>query len=171
MDSNYFSGCTTTAELKTQYRKLAFQYHPDRNPGDDTCTAKMKEINALYDTLVAQAQRQERPRKPDETQERADSRYAYYEQGDTLVREKIMAIVHLEGLEIEICGWWIWVGGNTREHKEVLKAAGYRWSGQKARWYFAGVKSHGRGTYDMDDIREAYGSERVETRRRSYLAN
>jgi molecular chaperone DnaJ len=38
-------------ELKASYRKLAMQFHPDRNPGDAACEAKFKEINEAYDTL------------------------------------------------------------------------------------------------------------------------
>lgn len=38
-------------ELKKAYRKLAMQYHPDRNPGDKTAEQKFKEINEAYDVL------------------------------------------------------------------------------------------------------------------------
>jgi molecular chaperone DnaJ len=38
-------------DLKAAYRKLAMQFHPDRNPGDAACEAKFKEINEAYDTL------------------------------------------------------------------------------------------------------------------------
>lgn len=37
--------------LKSSYRKLAMQYHPDRNPGDADCEAKFKAINEAYDCL------------------------------------------------------------------------------------------------------------------------
>ncbi len=37
--------------LKKAYRKLAMQYHPDRNPGDSACEHKFKEINEAYDVL------------------------------------------------------------------------------------------------------------------------
>lgn len=38
-------------ELKRAYRKLAMQYHPDRNPGDHKAEHKFKEINEAYDVL------------------------------------------------------------------------------------------------------------------------
>ncbi len=39
-----------TREIKSAYRKLAKQYHPDANPGEDT-TEKFQEINRAYEVL------------------------------------------------------------------------------------------------------------------------
>jgi molecular chaperone DnaJ len=38
-------------EIKKAYRKLVFQYHPDRNPGDRTAEEKIREINAAYEVV------------------------------------------------------------------------------------------------------------------------
>lgn len=38
-------------ELKSAYRKLAMQYHPDRNPGDATAEEKFKEAAEAYSVL------------------------------------------------------------------------------------------------------------------------
>lgn len=38
-------------DLKKAYRKLAMQYHPDRNPGDKSAEEKFKEISHAYDVL------------------------------------------------------------------------------------------------------------------------
>lgn len=38
-------------ELKTAYRKLAMQYHPDRNPDDPTAEEKFKECSEAYQVL------------------------------------------------------------------------------------------------------------------------
>ncbi|MBI2421033.1 MAG: DnaJ domain-containing protein [Candidatus Levybacteria bacterium] len=39
------------AEIKKAYRKLALQYHPDRNKGDKTSEEKFKEVTKAYEVL------------------------------------------------------------------------------------------------------------------------
>ena len=41
----------TDQELKTAYRKLAMQYHPDRNPDDPSAEEKFKECSEAYQVL------------------------------------------------------------------------------------------------------------------------
>ncbi|PHP68975.1 molecular chaperone DnaJ [Zhengella mangrovi] len=38
-------------ELKSAFRKLAMQYHPDRNPGDEEAERKFKEVGEAYEVL------------------------------------------------------------------------------------------------------------------------
>ncbi len=38
-------------EIKGAFRKLAMQYHPDRNPGDGESEVRFKEINEAYEAL------------------------------------------------------------------------------------------------------------------------
>ncbi len=38
-------------DLKRAFRKLAMQYHPDRNPGDEEAERQFKELNEAYDVL------------------------------------------------------------------------------------------------------------------------
>ena len=38
-------------EIKKSYRKLALQFHPDRNPDNDEAEEKLKEINEAYSVL------------------------------------------------------------------------------------------------------------------------
>ena len=45
------SRTVTDVELKASYRKLAMLHHPDRNPGDNECEHKFKELNEAYDVL------------------------------------------------------------------------------------------------------------------------
>jgi DnaJ-class molecular chaperone len=45
------SRTASTDEIKRAYRRLAKQYHPDRNPDDAASEAKFKEVQHAYDVL------------------------------------------------------------------------------------------------------------------------
>src|SRR5579859_7455012 len=44
-------------DLKKAYRKLAMQWHPDRNPGDKSAEQKFKDISEAYDVLKDEQKR------------------------------------------------------------------------------------------------------------------
>lgn len=48
-------------DIKTAYRRLARQYHPDLNPSDRTAERRFKEINAAYEALCDRQQDQDAP--------------------------------------------------------------------------------------------------------------
>lgn len=89
-------------------------------------------------------------------------------------REIVSKLIVIDGLDIELCGSWLWIGGNTMAHKDELKALGCRWSRNKGMWHWHhnedGARwSRGRST--MGDIRAKYGSERLTyTDRRELVA-
>ena len=56
MAKDYYSilGVTKSAsadEIKKAYRKLALQYHPDRNKGNKASEEKFKEVTKAYEVL------------------------------------------------------------------------------------------------------------------------
>src|SRR2546422_8937192 len=52
------SRTASAEELKRAYRKLALQFHPDRNPNDPQSEARFKEVNEAYEVLSDQSKRQ-----------------------------------------------------------------------------------------------------------------
>ena len=50
---------STDAEIKRTYRKLARQYHPDRNPGDAAAEERFKSIQAAHETIGSAEARSE----------------------------------------------------------------------------------------------------------------
>ena len=59
-------------EIKRAYRKLAKQYHPDLNPGDEVAAKKMQQVNAAYDQI----------KNPEKYQQSQSSGYGGYSQYD-----------------------------------------------------------------------------------------
>ena len=148
--TTYFTGIETLAELKKVYRRLAIINHPDRGGSEE----EMKAINAEYDIVFEELKNgyNSKVKEERQTSEMAED-----------YRNIIMAIINLEGIEIEICGNWIWLSGNTREHKETLKSLSFRWASKKKMWYWRAdeFKSYGRKSTSMNDIRNKYGSTKI----------
>ena len=151
--TKYFVNCRTLDELKKVYKHLAQKHHPD--VGGDTRT--MQEINAEYEARFEVLKRSQNEQAAEDTTGKA--RATTESAGDFIAI--IDHLLKLDGLEIELCGRWLWIGGDTKKHKEALKACGCRWSSSKKlwNWHFAedGDKWH-RGSKSMSQIRSKYGS-------------
>lgn len=127
--------------IKEAYRKAAQKYHPDRNPAG---LEMMKLINAAYAVL----------RDFKGVVDTAKVQTNYGEE----INAALNAIMGL-GLTIEICGAWIWIGGDTKAHKDELKAANFKWSPKKSLWYFRpdSHKSSHHKSWSMEQIYSRYG--------------
>jgi hypothetical protein len=153
----YFENCASLDEAKSLYKKRARENHPDL--GGDTRT--MQDINAEYAYFQAhEAYRSERTRQEKAHAEGKKTAADYHDLDQVIeeLRVKIEAVLNM-GLEVELCGLWVWVSGDTKPHKEELKSAGFKWSPHKTAWYFPGVPSFNRTPRSMDDIRSMYGSQ------------
>ena len=150
---SYFTLPATMDELKAQYRTLVKKNHPDIG-GD---TEVMKAINAEYDIVI----RGEYRATAGDNYSRAT------EEVHANLVNIIQSIVTLDGIEIEICGTWVWISGNSYAVKDTLKALGFKFSGPKKMWYYTEQvmdKKFHRST-DMDTIRKVHGSQKVETKK------
>jgi DnaJ-class molecular chaperone len=106
----YFVPTPQTAEdLKSQYRKLAFQHHPDRGGSNEA----MKQVNNEYDALWSKLKDKHRT-KDGETYE---ARQATTETADQF-KDLIAELMTMDGIIIEVIGCFVWVTGDTKPNKD-----------------------------------------------------
>jgi hypothetical protein len=67
----------------------------------------------------------------------------------------------LPGITIERCGSWYWVSGETKPVKDKLLELGFKYSGNKQRWYLGNGCTWHKHAVDMQTIRQLHGSEIV----------
>lgn len=166
MKFQYFKADYTTAieEAKKQYKRLILKFHPDlavkNGMSVEEATKACQTINAEWDYLRKHNYNihvsQNGGTYTDWNQDKADDvteRYA----------DIIEQLIKMEGVLIEVCGSFIWLSGSTKEHKDAIKALGFRWASKKKMWFLApqGWKKRGRRELGMDEIRGTYGSVKV----------
>ena len=144
----WFKGINSLKDLHKAFIKLAKEHH-----GSEEI---MKEINNEYDLMVErlkrgysfQSENFENPPDITDTEE---------------FKKVIDKIIHLDGIEIELCGRWLWISGNTYKHKESLKSAGCKWSNNKKMWYWHEKTEkkdcRRKGISTIEEIRKWHGSE------------
>lgn len=142
----------TLEDVKKQYKALAKKHHPDIGGN----TEDTKAINNEYEYLFGRYKN---------THKNADGEtYRSAEPTTETPLEFIHIVdqlVKMGGVTVELCGSWLWLTGSTREHKDEIKALGFRWSPNKQAWYYhhGAYKKRAKNKYTMSDIRNMFGSE------------
>lgn len=148
--TDYFTDCKTLDEARKAYYMLAMQLHPDKG-GDEE---EFKELANQFHSF-----RPGKTKYENEINDWSSEAYAHI----------ISQLINIPEINIEICGSWIWISGNTKPFKEQIKSIetnefykrGY--SAQKQLWYFSpkGYKKKSKDDLDMETIRDIYGSDRI----------
>jgi curved DNA-binding protein CbpA len=143
--------------VKAAYRQASLKFHPDRNPAG---IEMMKLVNEAKEALKDASY-------PIEHQN--DDGYNYGEE----INEALNKIISLQGLVIEICGAWVWVSGETKQHWQTLKEAGFQFSPPKKMVYFrpqyAKTRRYKKDGLSMDEIRIKYGADNIKSKKPYFL--
>lgn len=166
----YFKNISILEELRKQYKELLKTHHPD-NGGD---VGTMQEINAEYDSLFKALKRQHEESESRNAAGNSNSDNTKYDfEADEKLREVLSRIICFAGINIEICGSWIWLSGNTYNYKAALKSIGFFWANKKKMWYWHSPEEtvrRAKKPVNMEFIRTKYGSKKVETVGQTRLA-
>lgn len=145
---------TITEEIvKNAYRQASLKFHPDRNPAGHQMMILINEAKEVLKDVTYPLEYKN------------DENYNYGEE----INEALNKIINLQGIIIEICGAWVWVSGNTKEHWVTLKEAGFKFSPPKKMVYFrpeyAQTRRYKKDGLSMDEIRAKYGADNIKTKK------
>lgn len=137
----------TEQSLKAAYRAACILHHPDKG-GDEEI---MKLVNSAYDLLKKISWCNE------------DIKSAACDVPLTEVIKPIWdKIKTIPGINGEIIGSWLWVSGDTYRNRNTLKDLGFKWSKDKAAWYWHSkedvFKKRSKNLQSWDNIRAYFGS-------------
>lgn len=157
----YFTNCKTAEELKKEYRRLAKELHPDLG-GD---TEKFKVMQNQFESMWKRLKNVHK-----------NSEGETYTKESTETAEEFIHIIEvltpLKDILVEIIGNWIWISGNTKEHKDILQHLGFRFASRKQAWYFhtEPYKKKGKRELTLDEIRDMFGSQSYQKKPEKQLA-
>ncbi len=140
---NKFKGIDGINEAKKIYKDLAKKLHPDVGGS----TEEFKVLNEVYSYILENG-----------INISEDSEF------DLELEKIISQILHYENIIIEVVGSWIWLQGETKAIKEVLKCLGFKWASKKKMWYYGEMKGRNPKQKSMGDIKAKYGCQTVQNK-------
>lgn len=158
----YFTNCHCIEDVKEEYRKLAKMLHPDNGGDAEEFKRMMQAYTSAYNRFKGVHRKQTDKTTQDTKKGTQD---AYTSAHDDFSAEQFADIINkvigLDGVEIEIVGSWIWLGGNTYFYRDRIKAAGFFWSSKHKKWYYNGStkksKKHSKMSYtDICNLHGVY---------------
>ena len=162
MKLQYFKDVQNVKELKKAYHKLVLKNHPDRGGDHDIMVAIVLEYEWALAHLFDH----------DGNLKTAGNQGTSYAAASDEFRAILDKLMQFEGLELEICGDWIWIKGNTYQIKDQLKALGCYWANKKKAWYWrpADYVKVSKKEWSMEKIRFRFGSESFGSKGKTLLA-
>lgn len=145
-------------ELRSEYKKLLRKYHPDNNLDKDT-TSIIQEINHEYECIFSYIKEGfEHSKEFDNYSPRTKQSYDWTK--DKQMREMIYNLCQFPNVQIEVCGVWIYVWGETYPYKKQLKELGLTWNRNRKCWiiHWDDGYKYSPQPLSMNHIREIYGS-------------
>lgn len=143
--SVYFNGLSSVESIKAEYRRLAKQLHPDIGGSEEA----FKLLNNDYHQALKRC----------DGQTTDGHKYNYMRDIEQELMDKIYELLKLPGLEISLIGFWAWVTGDTKRHKEALKKLGLSWHSKRVCWYYK-PKSWKRTRHSeasLEELAKKYG--------------
>jgi len=146
---NEFREVTGINEAKKVYKTLAKKLHPDVGGSDE----EFKILNSVYNDFIEHKIHFSNETKID------------------IELEKIISqILHFEDIIIELIGSWIWVSGETKNIKDILKELGFKWASKKKMWYYGEMKGRSHTEKSLDEIKSKYGSQSFNQKEKETIA-
>ncbi len=157
----YFTNCKTAEELKKEYRRLAKELHPDLGGDTEEFKVMQNDFEKTWERLKNVHKNSEGETYTKESPETAEDFIHIIE-----------VLTPLKDVLVEIIGDWIWVSGNTKEHKDILQKLKFRYAHRKQAWYFhtEPYKKKGKRELTLDEIRDMFGSHSYQKKPEKQLA-
>lgn len=151
-----FTECKNLIEVKNLYIKYVKENHPDLGGN----TELMQEINAEYD-IIKEKGLEFYLNSANKSTKDIDFKNINLDFNS----EAFISVIKFcanTSLEVELCGSWLWISGNSKEVKDELKELGCKWSSNKALWYYTEAPFRKRGkAWTLDQIRTIHGSKKI----------
>lgn len=150
MKIEFLKNINCLEQLKKQYRFFALKFHPDKGGNEN----HFKILNNEFEFLSKKLNLFSNEEK-NNINETANDLNDF--------KDIINQLLFLNDIEIEIIGKFIWITGETKQHKEKLKELKFRFSPKKIMWYYHNIpnyKQFGKNN-DIDEIRNKYGSKKI----------
>jgi len=152
-----FSECKNLIEVKNLYIKYVKENHPDLGGN----TELMQDINAEYDIIKNKGLAHYLLKFGIEQNATQDFKNINLEFNSEAFINVIKFCANTS-LEVELCGSWLWISGNSKEVKDKLKELGCKWSSNKSLWYYTDAPFRKRGkAWTLDQIRTTHGSKKI----------
>ena len=150
---DYFSGLSTVAEIKKEYRRLALLNHPDI--GGDTRT--MQIINEQYHNVLKSCDGQT---SIGSDKKQHTYRYNYDIEQELVDKIRELLALQMNDVYIELIGTWVWITGSTKQYKEKLKELKCQWHSKRGAWYFRRFTYRRRySNKSFEELRYMYGTQ------------